>query len=72
MVVGTGDRMVPPWNSRNLARLIEAPLLELPGGGHDLGYDAPADMAEILCRMARGEDAAALAQGFSSTSTNFR
>lgn len=61
VVVGTGDRLVPPRNSHRLAKLLDAPLLELEDVGHDIGFDAPETCAALLLRMARGDAPDAIA-----------
>ena len=48
MVVGTADRLVPPAHSRRLAEMLNAPLFEIPGRGHDLALDGGAPLARIL------------------------
>lgn len=53
VVTGTRDRVVPPSNSRVLARRIPgAELVELPGAGHDLQRDrAVGDLAVHVRRF---------------------
>ena len=48
VVVGEGDRFVPPRNSWKLARLCGAPLYAKPGLGHDFSLDAPQWCAELI------------------------
>jgi pimeloyl-ACP methyl ester carboxylesterase len=60
VAVGTDDLLVPPSHSRRLAHRIAAPLLEIPGAAHDLGLDAPSEVARILLAMAHGEDPRAM------------
>lgn len=48
VVVGTEDTFVSPSNSRRFAELIEAPLFEFIGAGHDLGIDVPGPLARWL------------------------
>lgn len=53
VVTGSRDRVVPPANSRVLARRIpDARLVELPGAGHDVQRDrAVGDLADAVRRF---------------------
>lgn len=60
VVVGTEDALVSPRNSRRYARIIDAPLFEIQGSGHDLGFDAPCPLSRWLIAWVAGEDEIAL------------
>jgi pimeloyl-ACP methyl ester carboxylesterase len=55
VVVGSQDRLVPPRHSERLAELLRAPLWVLEGAGHDLGIDAPDEVARALLAAAGDE-----------------
>ncbi len=49
VVTGDADRLVPPENSRRLARLIPgAQLVELPGAGHGFPFERPDETVRVL------------------------
>ncbi len=50
VITGDADRLIPDRHSRRLARGIAGSrLVVLPGVGHDLAAEAPADLASELC-----------------------
>ncbi|NRA96586.1 MAG: alpha/beta hydrolase [Planctomycetes bacterium] len=51
VVVGSNDRLVPAYNSHRLARLLNCPIQVLEGYGHDLGHDAPEEVARVLIEV---------------------
>jgi len=48
VVVGGDDRLVPNHNSHRLAKLLDCPIEVLEHHGHDLGMDAPDEVARVL------------------------
>ncbi len=57
-LVLTGDRdlLIPPENSRRLARLLRAELVELPGAGHCFPVERPDETVAALHRHILGSD----------------
>jgi pimeloyl-ACP methyl ester carboxylesterase len=51
VAVGSKDRLVSPIHSARLAALLGVPLQVLEGHGHDLGLDAPQEVARILMEL---------------------
>ncbi|MAB88415.1 MAG: hypothetical protein CMJ90_03015 [Planctomycetes bacterium] len=51
VVVGSDDKLVPPHNSHRLAQLLDCPIEVLDGRGHDLGQDAPDEVARVLMEV---------------------
>jgi len=54
VVVGSADKLVPPSNSHRLAELLDCPIQVLEGAGHDLGLDAPEEVARVLTEVTEG------------------
>ena len=53
IVVGSQDRLTPPWQSRRLAGVIRGSTLEvIPGAGHMLSLEAPDELTDLLERTA--------------------
>lgn len=49
VVVGSRDALTPPWHSRRMAKALpDAQLVVLPGAGHQLMLERPAELSSLI------------------------
>jgi pimeloyl-ACP methyl ester carboxylesterase len=53
VLVGSKDRLTPPWHARRLAATLRAELLVLPGCGHMVMLERPGELAAAIERFSR-------------------